>query len=185
MPNVRLEDVPESDRLYEIVNGKKVWLPLRSVYACFVAHNLVERLYDYSEGWTRGHCYINMPYEVPVGGNTVRRPSGSFVSAERLRARGRIDPRKEGNPVAPELVIEVQGADDFAETTLGKVHEYQFAGVSLVWVVYPLLRCVHAFSSPTRIRVFTETDILDAGDVLPGFSVAMPDLFPPVDLSAE
>lgn len=137
MPDVRLEDVPESDRLYEIVNGKKVWLPLRSIYSCIVAHKLVERLHAYSEDWTRGDAYINMPYEVPVGSNTVRRPSGSYVSAARLRARGPLDPLREGNPVVPDLVIESLGKDDLADYTMDKVHQYLASGVPLVWIIFP------------------------------------------------
>ncbi|MDB5308122.1 MAG: hypothetical protein JWO38_2324 [Gemmataceae bacterium] len=180
MPNVRLEDVPESDRLYEIVNGKKIWLPLRTVYSCEVAHRFVEHLGDYSRNWTRGHAYINMPFEVPIGGTTVRRPPGSYVSIERLRARGPLEYGREGNPVVPELVIEVQGPDDFAETTIGKVHEYLTHGVPLVWVVYPIVRCVHAYRSFGTIRVFTGQDMLTADGVLPGFAVPMAGLFPPM-----
>ena len=181
MPDVRLEDVPESDRLYEIVNGKKVWLPLRSVYSCIVVHKLVERLHAYSEDWTRGDAYINMPYEMPVGSNTVRRPSGSYVSAERLRARGPLDPLREGNPVVPDLVIESLGKDDLADYTMDKVHQYLASGVSLVWLIFPRLRQLYAYTTPDAApRLFNKTDTLDGGTVLPGFSVPMADLFPAV-----
>ena len=181
MPDVRLEDVPESDRLYEIVNGKKVWLPLRSVYSCIVAHKLVERLHAYSEDWTRGDAYINMPYEMPIGSTTLRRPSGSYVSAERLRARGRLDPLREGNPVVPDLVVESLGKDDLADYTLGKVHQYLIAGVPLVWLIFPRLRQLYAYTAPDAApRLFTEADTLDGGTVLPDFSAPMAELFPTV-----
>lgn len=179
MADVRLKDVPESDRLYEIVSGRKVWLPLRSVLSSVVAHRFVGRLCDYSQDWTLGEAYVNMPYEVPVGGNTVRRPTGSYVSIDRIRARGPLADDREGNPVVPQLVIEVLGPDDLAEDTLGKVLDYLRYGVSLVWVVYPRLRILHEYSGPTVIRGYTETDTLTPHDVLPGFRLLLADVFSP------
>jgi Uma2 family endonuclease len=178
MSDVRLEDVPEGDRLYEIVNGTKVWLPLRSTHTSAVARRFVDALNTYGDNCSRGEVYVYMPYEVPVGGKTVRRPVGSFVSRGRLDARGPIPPEREGNPVVPELVVEVLGAGDLAEDMQSKIGEYLRAGVSLVWVVYPKVRTLHAYSDPSAVRAFTESDTLDAGDVLPGFTVPMAGLFP-------
>jgi Uma2 family endonuclease len=178
MDDIRLEDVPESERLYEIVNGIKVWLPLRSAYASEVANRLVEALFVYAERRSQGEAFIDMPYEIPVGGNTVRRPSVSFVSRQRMVARGPIPYRNEGNPVVPEFVCEVLGIDDRAETIIEKVHEYLRCGVQTVWIVYPIVRTVHVYTVVKAILVIGEADDLDGGDVLPGFRVSVASLFP-------
>jgi Uma2 family endonuclease len=89
-----------------------------------------------------------------------------------------------GNPVdvVPDLTVEVASPTDTVEDFLAKAHEYLLAGVRLVWVVYPRLRQLHAHTSPTASpRIFTDTDTLDSGDVLPGFSVPMAGLFPAME----
>jgi Uma2 family endonuclease len=79
------------------------------------------------------------------------------------------------------LAVEVVSPTDYAEDLLAKVHEYLRAGAELVWVVFPRLRQLHAYTAVTTpARLFTEADTLDGGAVLPGFSVAMAGLFPVV-----
>ncbi len=55
--------------------------------------------------------------------------------------------------------------------------EYFAAGVKLVWYVYPRTRTVKVFTGPKRSRIVREADTLDGGEVLPGFMLALTDLF--------
>jgi hypothetical protein len=71
---------------------------------------------------------------------------------------------------------------DAAEDLLERCFDALKAGAELVWVVYPRLRQVHAYGSGGHPRVFTESDTLDGGDVLPEFAIPLVGLFPPVDL---
>jgi Uma2 family endonuclease len=84
--------------------------------------------------------------------------------------------------VVPELVVEVATPNDPAEELLERCLDALKAGAELVWVVYPRLRQVHAYNSSGQPRVFTESDTLDGGEVLPEFGIPMVGLFPPVDL---
>ena len=54
---------------------------------------------------------------------------------------------------------------------------YLQAGVKLVWLVDPAQDTVTVFRSDASVIVLREGDILDGGDVLPGFSVAVADIF--------
>jgi hypothetical protein len=47
----------------------------------------------------------------------------------------------------------------------------------LVWYVYPKTKTVKVFTSPKRSRIVRETDTLDGGEVLPGFTLKLKDLF--------
>ena len=91
-----------------------------------------------------------------------------------------MSPYEDAWDVVPDLAVEVVSPSDIAQNLLGKVKEYFQAGVRLVWVVYPIQRCIHVYEAWNRIRVVTETDELDGGEVLPGFRRSLDRLFGPV-----
>ena len=96
-----------------------------------------------------------------------------------------MSPTEDAWEVVPDLAVEVVGPTDVAEDLLGKVKEYFQAGVRLVWVVYPIQRCIHVYGAWNRIRVVTEADDLDGGAVLPGFRRSLDRLFGPVEAEIE
>jgi Uma2 family endonuclease len=51
------------------------------------------------------------------------------------------------------------------------------AGVKLVWVVHPIPRTIHVYSSPGDCRMFTADGTLDGGAAIPGFQVKVADVF--------
>jgi hypothetical protein len=51
-------------------------------------------------------------------------------------------------------------------------------GVKSVWVVFQNVEKVLVFTSPTQVRVLTRADELTGDPLVPGFRVAMADLFP-------
>ena len=51
------------------------------------------------------------------------------------------------------------------------------AGVRLVWYVYPKKRSIHVFTSPIESTVKGLDDVVDGGDVLPGFRFVVRELF--------
>jgi Uma2 family endonuclease len=58
-----------------------------------------------------------------------------------------------------------------------KLHDYFAAGTRLVWYVDPDQQHVEVFTSESEKRVVTTTDLLDGGNVLPGFTLSLADLF--------
>jgi hypothetical protein len=58
-----------------------------------------------------------------------------------------------------------------------KVREYLDAGVKLAWVVYPKRRMVQVFTLDRNSRLLYEDEILDGGDVLPGFEIRVGVMF--------
>jgi hypothetical protein len=173
MANVRLEEVPESDRQYELVGGVKVWLPLRSVYAHCLAKVLWQELCSYLDGRDLGRAYLHMMYDLGLPGEVCRRPSVSCLSYQRWPKGRRFCPTAEALDAIPELVAEVLGPDDLSEGTLERVENYFAAGVCQVWLFYPMRKVVHLFNSFTSVRAATVGDTLDAGAVLPGFRLRL------------
>lgn len=101
-------------------------------------------------------------------------PDLAFVRTERLPAES----VREGiMPLAPDLVVEVVSPNDRFVEVIEKVERYQRAGVPLIWLVLPRPRAVDVYilgQSPRRLR---EGDTLDGGDVIPGFSIPVADIF--------
>jgi Uma2 family endonuclease len=79
--------------------------------------------------------------------------------------------------VAPDLVAEIISPSDTANVVKGKLSDYLAAGTSLVWLVYPVYRQVEAHRSGQRTLIFSESDTLEAPDLLPGFHCKVSDLF--------
>lgn len=104
----------------------------------------------------------------------VRAPDVSFVSQAKLAAIGK--PRGFW-PGAPDLAIEVLSPGDSVTELMKKVQEYFRAGTRAVWVVLPDVRQVYRYYSPKDVRVLAVGDTLDGGDVIPGFSLPISQIF--------
>jgi Uma2 family endonuclease len=108
--------------------------------------------------------------------DTVRSPDVSFVS------KGRLTPMEDGYySIAPDLAVEVVSPANSKTEIHEKVVEYFQAGTQLVWVVYPKSRAIYVYQAPNKITVLSGDETLDGGDVLPGFSVNVHDIFAVLD----
>jgi Uma2 family endonuclease len=176
---------PRDEALYEFVDGRWIETPPMSILAGIVAARLNTYLTHHVEEPSPcpGQVVFEMLFRLPLprdpGRN--RRPDIAFVSAERWPIERPIPLRKDAWDVVPDLAVEVVSPTDIAEDLLGKAKEYFQAGARLVWVVYPIQRCIHVYEAWNRIRVVTEADEVDGGEVLPGFRRTLDRLFGPVE----
>ena len=105
--------------------------------------------------------------------DTVRAADVAFISRERLaqvQSQSYLD-------VAPELIVEVLSPDDAWSQLMEKLEEYFAIGVQMVWVADPRRQQVYVYSSLTEVERFTMAEVLSGGKILPGFSVAVAELF--------
>jgi Uma2 family endonuclease len=79
--------------------------------------------------------------------------------------------------IVPDLVAEVIEPEDGFADVMESVLQWLAAGVRLVWVVDPHSRTVTVFPSLQQVRVLTEADTLDGGEVAPGFSLLVAEIF--------
>src|SRR5215208_2320374 len=105
---------------------------------------------------------------------TVRVPDAACVRAERA-PQGQA--RRSFPRLAPDLVVEVLSRSDRASEVVAKLEMYQEAGVPLIWLVDPEQTTITIIASGNSTRVLQSGDTLDGGDVLPGFSVAVAEIF--------
>jgi Uma2 family endonuclease len=105
----------------------------------------------------------------------VRIPDVTFISWSKLPDRKLPD-----EPIwslAPDLAMEVISRGNTKKEMDRKLHDYFTAGTRLVWYVYPDAREVHVYTAPDSQQVVKEPESLSGGDVLPGFSLDLRDLF--------
>ncbi len=105
----------------------------------------------------------------------VRVPDVSYF------ARGKLTRAKYGaTPVAPlagDLVVEVVSKSNTKAEIARKLTEYFAAGSRLAWVVEPKPQTVRVHTAPDEFVVLGLKDWLDGGAVLPGFRLAVRELF--------
>ena len=106
--------------------------------------------------------------------DTVRAPDVSFVSCERIPLEG---PPEGFWPFAPDLAVGIVSSSDTAEEDMTRVSDYLWAGTRLVWVVQPATKTVTEYRSFSQVRVLTEEDTLEGGEVLPGFACPVAEIF--------
>ena len=103
------------------------------------------------------------------------RPDVAFASWDRFPGRKR--PKVAIPDLAPDLVVEVLSKGNTRAEMRRKLGEYFAAGVRLVWLVHPRKRTVRVYTSVEHSVLLKEGQSLDGGDVLPGFALALEELF--------
>lgn len=79
--------------------------------------------------------------------------------------------------LAPDLVVEIVSKSNLSDEIEKKIIEYIEAGTRLLWVIHPKSRSAYIYQSLDSVLRIDENGTLDGGDVLPGFSLRLKDLF--------
>ena len=79
----------------------------------------------------------------------------------------------------PDLVVEIRSRNDTLAELMAKADDYVTAGVRIVWLVDPMSRTVLAYQGQSEPQRLGENDLLDAGDVIPGFRLMVADVLQP------
>ena len=106
--------------------------------------------------------------------DTVREPDIAFISAAKMPLGIDIPGYSEA---VPDLVVEIASPNDSRREVNAKVQMWLSYGVRLVWAVFPATRTVESHPQRGGPTLLTATDALDGGDVLPGFTCKLSDIF--------
>jgi Uma2 family endonuclease len=162
---------PENvDRLFEYIGGEIVEVVANN-YSSEVAARLLIKI--------GGHVLSNNL------GRVTGADGGYIVSGEKyipdvafISFAKQPEPSHEAyNPNAPDLAVEVLSPSNSEEQMLVKVANYLAAG-TVVWRVKPVEKEVIVLAPGKPAKTLTINDTLDGGDVLPGFKLAVRDIFP-------
>ena len=168
----RLAIQPENaDRRLEFVGGESSEV-VSNNYSSLVANQisfliLLYFMHKNIEGYVTG---ADGGYQV---GDERYIPDVAFV----VKARQPEPSRETYNPLAPDLAVEVISPSDDLNVLRVKVGNYLAAGTT-VWVVRPEAKAVEVYAPGQPVRRVSADGTLDGGDVLPGLSLPVKDLFP-------
>jgi Uma2 family endonuclease len=164
-----------SDAPYELIEGElhevsPSWIK-SSIVASRISWRLAAFVEDRSLGFVSGE---EGGFQLRRNPDTVIAPDLAFVREERIPNNYDFDSYFPG---APDLAVEVVSFSDTPADVMRKLALYASAEVPLVWVVYPARKAVtiHTLGEPPR--TIGEQDILDGGDVLPGFELSVAEIF--------
>lgn len=160
-------------RLCELIDGTLVEKTM-GAFESYIALQLATFLNEFLRGKSLG-ITLGADGMLRLFPHQVRIPDACFISSQRLRPSG--FPKDPVPTLVPDLAAEVISSGNTAEEMDRKLREYFTAGVRLVWYLYPATKSVHVYTDATSRTELNEGELLEGGDVLPGFSVAIEALF--------
>jgi Uma2 family endonuclease len=165
------------NRLYELVDGvlvEKVMVYRESLFALLIAKILLDFVEPRNFGLVSG-----ADGTMKLFGGLVRIPDVAFASWDRIP--GRVVPKEPIPDLTPNLVAEVLSESNTPAEMERKRSEYFASGVRLLWEFDLEARIVTVYTPDGGSAVRGSTQALEGGEVLPGFTLALSELFSKLD----
>lgn len=159
-----------SDKTFEYIGGEIVEVVSNSL-ASEIAANILIALGVFVKAHNLGRITGADGGYVVAGERYI--PDVAFISL----ARQPESSRAAYTPIPPDLVVEVISPSDEFHTLRIKVSNYLAAG-TVVWVVDPEKQVVEVHAPGQPVQVLDADGTLDGGAVLPGFTLAVSEIFP-------
>lgn len=104
----------------------------------------------------------------------LRAPDVSFVRAERLKRS-----TEDYAELVPDLVVEVRSKTDSLDKLREKIQDFISLGSEIGILINPKTRIVEVYRSGEKV-ILRDGDVLTLPDLLPGWEVAIADIWSPV-----
>jgi Uma2 family endonuclease len=170
-----LLQMPNDGFLYELIRGELRRMAPASYRHGKIIINITLALGQHVRDHQLGDVYAaETGFKLTSNPDTVRAPDVAFVRRERVESVGDM----EGYwPGAPDLAIEVISPHDLYTEVEEKVIEFLDAGAGMVLVVNPRKHTVTVYRALANISILTEEDTIDGEEVVPGWSLAVREVF--------
>jgi Uma2 family endonuclease len=167
--------MPDDGFRYELVKGELRRMPPAGSEHGAVIMNIGTPLDQFVKAHGLGLVFgAETGFKIASDPDTVRAPDLAFIRRERIPVAG--IPRGFW-PGAPDLAVEVISPGDTYTEVEEKVNEWLSAGTRMVLVLNPRTRMVTVYTSPTEVVRLAESDTLNGGELLPGFTCQVTELF--------
>jgi Uma2 family endonuclease len=158
--------IPNDDYHYELVEGRVVRMSPPGSRHAVLATTMASLLHQHVATHRLGAVMTSGGVKLAANPDTVREPDIAVVRQDRIPATGVPDGFWPG---APDLAVEIRSPGDRQSELHAKVGDYLARGVRLVWVVDPKKKTVTTQAPQSSAVTLGVDEILDGGDVLPGF----------------
>lgn len=170
-----LAELPDDGHLYELVRGELIEVSPSGFHSAEIGLAFGAFLFNFVRQHRLGAVTSGEGgYILARRPDTVRAPDAAFIRADRV-PHGADRDFFVRHP--PDLAVEVMSRTDRLRDLQAKCLEYLDAGVRLVWLVEPKRQRVTVYLPDRSTRTLGITDTLDGGDVLPGFSLPLAEVF--------
>lgn len=164
---------PENrERHFELIHGEIVEKPMPTEEHGIIIYTLSGEIYIFLKTNPIARAEIEVRYKMPLDGHNSRQPDLSVMLDTQTPVV-----RKGPVPRMPDLAVEVKSPDDKFKDMRDKAEYYLANGTRIVWLIYPQERLVEIYRPNKDSQILNETHLLDGEDVLPGFALAIRDLF--------
>lgn len=165
--------LPEDGR-YELVNGELVSMGNSGMEHGEIGSFLGGSLSFYVRSNKLGvSCDSSTAFTMKTGNR--RSPDVSFIAKERLQGVKRLP--KGYFQGSPDLAVEILSPSNTVEEIHDKIVEYFENGTRLLWVIHPDEQYVLVYHAPSPDVFLKVGNRLDGEDIVPGFSLAIAELF--------
>lgn len=139
-----------------------------------VTAEFIRHLGNYVSIHRLGRVYSVPVFRIEADPEAVLAPDIAFIRAERI-APGK--PSERLLATIPDLVVEILSLDDLYDDVQHATLTWLNANCPMVVTVNPRLRSATVFRTRSDIQVLRENDMIDGGDVVPGWTLPLRELF--------
>ena len=170
-----LLQMPDDGFVYELIRGELRRMSPGSYRHGKIIINITLSLGQHVRDHQLGDVYAaETGFKLTSNPDTVRAPDVAFVRSERVEAVGDM----EGYwPGAPDLAVEVISPNDLYTEVEEKVIEFLDAGAGMILVINPRKHTVTVYRALANISILTEDDTIDGEQVVPGWRLAVREVF--------
>ncbi|MCC6613714.1 MAG: Uma2 family endonuclease [Anaerolineae bacterium] len=167
--------LPENqDRRFELVHGEIVEKPMPGYLHQLISKILFLLLHNYADAHDLGEVLYEVRYRAhPEDTENDRIPDLTFTTKARVPAitSGVV-------MQIPDLCIEVLSPDDYPKQMRdNSAYYYLENGAKQVWVIYTKKPLIEVMYPDGQSDFYYPGDTLHGGDLLPGFEVALEEIF--------
>ncbi len=171
----QLIHAPENaDKWFEMLRGIIYEVVMPTPIHAFIGSLIYRMIANFLDIHKLGFAFADgCMFYLPNGDKVI--PDAAFVSKEHVPfVPERYD-------IAPDLAVEVISPSNKPDDMLLKIESYIECGTRLVWAVYPEEKLVRVWrpdgKGRTSVQKLDLNGVLDGEDVLPGFTLAVKDIF--------
>jgi Uma2 family endonuclease len=176
-----IENLPENkDKRFELLNGVIYEVPYPTPTHNSLIGNAYSPLRDFVKVNKLGYVFTDtVSYSLANGDEFA--PDVSFVSRQR-----QTPPVPKQFTIAPDMAVEIVSPGNREREMMNKTESLLKSGTHFVWIIYPASKvvdiCHLSADGSVNTRKVSLDGVLDGEDALPGFTLAVKDIF---DLYSE
>ena len=170
-----LLNMPDDGYRYELIKGKLRQMAPSGSHPGDIALRISWRLAQYVEENHLGKTYAaETGFMINTNPDTVRASDLAFVSRDRIKT---IGDSQGFFPGSPDLAVEVISPNDTYTEVEEKALDWLRSGTQMVVVIDPRKQTATVYRDFDDIAILTQDQVLDGGDIVPGWTLPLAVLF--------